>query len=208
MAGRAASAPATAPTRGAPTRRRSPSRRPAQPARRAAPAQPRGAVLLDRLVRGRAWVGFIGALLAGIVFLNVTVLELNGGIARTSREAGALARENARLRVQVARLGSTERIQAAAARRGFVMPAPGDVRYLTRRPREDALAAVRMMTEPRPLGATQPEPSSAATTSGTAAPMADAAPVAETAPEPETPPAIETAPVAETGPASPAPETP
>src|SRR5689334_23426322 len=40
--------------------------------------------LLDRLLRGRAWVLLIGTLLVGIVFFNVDVLRLNRSIASVS----------------------------------------------------------------------------------------------------------------------------
>jgi cell division protein FtsL len=90
----------------------------------------------------------VAGLLAGIVFANVALLELNAGIARTTEKVAALKRENARLRLQAARLGSTERIQRAAADIGLVLPAPGQVRYLKARPGQDAALAVKRMTEP------------------------------------------------------------
>ena len=95
----------------------------------------------------------VGALLAGIVFFNVSLLELNAGIARTSERAAALKRQNASLRTQVAELGSSERIQETATARGFVLPSPGDVEYLRADPALDAERAAKTMTEPRP-----PEP--------------------------------------------------
>src|ERR671929_166822 len=54
-------------------------------ARQIAPAVARvahggAALVLDRVLRGRTWIGVVAALLAGIVFLNVSVLELNRGI--------------------------------------------------------------------------------------------------------------------------------
>jgi len=97
-------------------------------------------------------VWLIGTLLAGIVFLNVALLELNDGIARTTRAATALGHENARLRLEAARLGSSERIQRAARARGLVMPPPGDVRYLSPGPDDGRLAA-RRITEPAPVAA-------------------------------------------------------
>jgi cell division protein FtsL len=98
--------------------------------------------LVDRLLRGRAWVAGIGVLLAGIVFFNVALLELNGGIARTEARVAKLKRANAELRLRVADLGSSERIQEAAAMQGFVLPAPGEVTYLRPSPGEDARRAV------------------------------------------------------------------
>jgi cell division protein FtsL len=119
---------------------------------------PRGAVVLDRLLRGRGWVACVGVLLAGIVFLNVSVLELNEGIARTSEKVSTLKSDNAALRKTYARLSSTERIQSVAARRGLVLPAPGKVRYLHSDPATDGRRAARRITEPKPQTAPPPEP--------------------------------------------------
>ncbi|HLL86090.1 MAG TPA: hypothetical protein VK387_02130 [Thermoleophilaceae bacterium] len=103
--------------------------------------------MVDRLLRGRAWVALIAGLLAGIVFLNVSLLELNSGIARTDKRAADLRRDNAALRMRVARLGASERIQrAAAAARGFVAARPGHVGYLKHR-RGDAARAARALED-------------------------------------------------------------
>lgn len=165
--------------RSAPAHRPRPDARPA-PARRGASAPPRrdGAPparaaripLIDRLLRGRAWVVCVGALLAGIVFLNVSLLELNGGIARVDARAAALKRENAELRSRVAELGSSERIQQAALARGFALPAPGDVRYLKAREGADGRRAARL------LASAAPDPAPPAVPAGHLAGGAAAAP--------------------------------
>jgi len=104
---------------------------------------------LDRLLRGRAWVALIGAALIGIVFMQVTLLELNASIGRAVEHTGTLERQNAELRADVSRLSSEERIQRAAASRGMVMPPPGDVRYVRSRGAErDARRAARAMRPP------------------------------------------------------------
>ena len=149
--------PRTAP---APRRRSGPARE-ARPAAKAAPRQPltgadvrralaaRGNVFVDRLLRGRLWVVCVGVLLAGIVFLNVGLLQLNDQIARTDAKSAAIGRENADLRLKLAKLDSTERIQRLAEAKGFVMPAPGAVRYVRSRGK-DAREAARRMTAPEP----------------------------------------------------------
>jgi cell division protein FtsL len=129
---RPAEAPARRPA-GAPTTERSTSRGTARP--------PRGAVVLDALLRGRTWIGLVFVLLAGIVFLNVNLLRINRQIAVSADRAQAVKLENARLRSDIARLGSSERIQRVAAERGLVLPAPGEVRYLKSAPRSDARRA-------------------------------------------------------------------
>jgi cell division protein FtsL len=108
----------------------------------------RGARTLDALLAGQGWIAVIGVLLAGIVFVNVYLLQLNRDIAATSEKAAAVKRENARLRLDVARLGSSERIQEAAAALGLVLPAPGEVRYLRADPKVDGRRAARRVEPP------------------------------------------------------------
>ena len=158
--------------------------------------------VLDGLLRGRGWVVLVGALLAGIVFLNVSVLELNRGIARTDAKASALERGNSRMRERVATLDSAERIQRLAEMRGFVLPRPGDVTYLSP-DRKDARAAVTRMQAPMPSPqptappATEPVATPAPTTTE---PTPTATPTATPAPAPA--PAVQTEPVAATAPAA------
>jgi cell division protein FtsL len=120
-------------------------------------ARTRASGVLDALLQGRAWIALVGVLLAGIVFFNVDLLQLNRDIAQTAQRAASVKRENARLRLEVARLASTERIQEVAARRGLELPAPGDVRYLRADPAEDARNAAARITAPGAEGA-QPVP--------------------------------------------------
>jgi cell division protein FtsL len=164
----------------------------------------RASALLDRLLRGRGWVVCVGMLLAGIVFLNVSLLELNSGITRTNGRAVTLKRENALLRQEVASLGSSERIQTLAAERGMVLPAPGDVHYVRANTAVDAWRAVRQLRAaappaPPPVGI-QPVAPAPAAPAPTAGPPAGA-----TAPEPPAP-APQPAPAApQPAPAAPAP---
>lgn len=208
-----APAPPPAPQRpAAPRRRSAPTRRPARP--RTVPerlaAIPRSP-FVDRLLTGRAWIVLVAGLLAGIVFANVALLELNAGIARTTEQVAALKRENARLRLQAARLGSSERIQRAAADVGLVLPAPGQVRYLEARRGRDAVLAASRMSAPAPIPVVAPAPVApvpepvaattdpaltAPTTTTTTAPVdpATAPPPAAPAPTATTPAPVATAP--------------
>jgi hypothetical protein len=127
-------------------------------------ARARTGSMLDALLRGRAWIALVGVLLVGIVFFNVDLLRLNRQLALTTEDAASVARDNARLRLELSRLDSSERIQRTAAARGLVLPAAGLVRYLRARPSVDGRAAARRVTTPRP-------PSSAAP-SGAAGPAA------------------------------------
>jgi cell division protein FtsL len=175
----------------APRRRSGPAKQRA-PRQQPAPRQPltradlrrvlaaRGNGLLDRLLRGRLWVACVGVLLAGIVFLNVGLLQLNDQIARTDAKSQSVGRENADLRLKLAKLDSTERIQRLAEAKGFVMPAPGAVRYVRSKGR-DARDAARGMTAPEPVtpALAAPVPAVAPTTTTPTAPTA-ATPTAAT----------------------------
>jgi cell division protein FtsL len=140
--------PRTAPNRSAaPPRRVSGHARPAAPAARPA-ALPRGARILDALLTGRIWIGLVGVLLAGIVFFNVDLLQMNREITQMADRAAQIKRENDRLRHDYARLASSERIQEAAAQLGLVYPAAGEVRYLKSNPKLDAHNASKRIIAP------------------------------------------------------------
>lgn len=174
----ARSAPARSHPARTPARRRpAPARKPARRAsgHAAAPRvktakRPRGARVLDRLLTGRTCIAVVGVLLAGIVFFNVDLLQMNRDITQMADRAAALKRDNARLRIDLARLGSSERIQETALGLGLVYPAPGEVRYLKSEPTADAKNASKRMSAPDPTYvspdpvATAPDP--AATTPG------------------------------------------
>ena len=174
-----------------------------------------GGRVLDALLAGRGWIGLVFVLLAGIVFFNVDLLQLNREIAAGAERASELKRSNAGLRIELAKLGSSERIQREAAEAGFVLPAPGDVLYLTAASR-DAQRALKLITSPEvapviPPPAPAPileepvtEPAVPETTDPAAAdPATGTAPVAPdpttgAAPPPEPAPAAEPV-VGETG---------
>jgi cell division protein FtsB len=131
-------------------------------------AQGSATVVLDQLLRGRTWVVVIGALLAGIVFLNVSVLQLNRGIARTDAKAAVLERTNSSLRERVATFNSAERTQRLAAQRGYILPAPGDITYL--KPASAAQARLAAQRIQPPSQSAVGSPQSAAPTVSTTTP--------------------------------------
>jgi cell division protein FtsL len=156
-------APAKRPTRRA-SGQAAPRRAPAKPTprrrtRKAAAgrvALPLGARMLDALLSGRAWIGLVGVLLAGIVFFNVDLLRMNREITHMADHAAQLKRENADLRKDVAGLANSERIQEAAAQLGLVLPAPAGVRYLKSNPTIDARTASKRIIAPDPSVAPDP----------------------------------------------------
>ena len=175
--------------------------------------------IVDRLLRGRAWVWVIGILLGGIVFMQVTLLKLNTGISNAVTSAATLERVNADLETEVARLSSGERIQTTAADEGMVAPPAGDVGYLTARPGRDPGLAVQRMQSPSdeakqvmasggkapaefaPSTVTPVVPAPVATPvpAATAAPAATATPMPTATPEPLPPAAAGTGTSTSTG---------
>jgi hypothetical protein len=100
---------------------------------------------MRRLTRGRLWIGALTTLLVGIVALNVLALSFNATASRTGRQADALKRENSILRGRLAEAGaSNERIQAQAANLGLIVPEPGSITYVNRKPGDAATAARRL----------------------------------------------------------------
>jgi hypothetical protein len=98
---------------------------------------------VDRLVRGRAWIGLLGVLLIALVGLNVSLLKLNSAAGRNAEWARKLRVENADLRARASRLHSAAHIQAEGGKLGLVMPAAADVHYLTADPARDARRAAK-----------------------------------------------------------------
>jgi cell division protein FtsL len=136
--------------------------------------------VLDRLVRGRAWIALVAVALMGVVFMQVSLLKLNAGISRAVTAADTFDRQNSSLREEISKLDSPERIQAVAAKLGMVTPAAGDVRYLDGRGADGGRAAASIKP-PKPV---TPSAAPAATTGPTTTPTATppaAAPVATAA---------------------------
>lgn len=160
-----------APARRAPTRR--PARRAAAPARaRTAPAPqrrrpapkratghaiPLAAVrtatavrhlpdssLMVRMTRGRAWIGVLGLLLAGIVGLNVITLSLAATAGQIDQNIQALDQENSILRSRDAQKSGSARVRHDAAALGLTAASADEVRYLRASPQDVAAAAQRL----------------------------------------------------------------
>jgi cell division protein FtsL len=128
--------------------------------------------VLDRMVRGRAWIALVAVALMGIVFMQVSLLKLNTGISRAVIAADTFDRQNSSLREEISKLDSGERIQSVAAKLGMVTPAAGDVHYLDGRGADGARAAAAI-TAPKPVTP------SAAPAAATSAPAATTTPAAQ-----------------------------
>src|SRR4051812_9335934 len=99
---------------------------------------------VDRLLRSRACIWVIGALLGGIVAMQVSLLRLNSGISRAVQTQDTLVRQNADLEASIATLTSGERVRDAAANEQMIDPPAGETRYLRARPDDPELAVKRM----------------------------------------------------------------
>ena len=75
------------------------------------------------MASGVVWIVVIGALLAGVVFMNVAVLRLNISLDKLGRERTQLQSDNARLASNYSSLQAAGRIQAQARKDLHVIPA-------------------------------------------------------------------------------------
>ena len=89
--------------------------------KRARQASARGGIL---------WIAVGGILLAGVVFVNVLVLQLNLRLDSANSERSKLLAENAALQTQYSQLISSPRIQAAASKLGLTYEDPSSYGYV------------------------------------------------------------------------------
>lgn len=155
---RGAAAPArTAPARKAPVRRAPARKAPARAPRRVGgqliPLAGRTAVavgqlpnsgLIVRMTRGRAWIGVLGVLLAGIVALNVITLSFAASASRIDAQMTVLDEENSVLGARDARLYGTGAMRNAAGALGLAMPPSDGIHFTDAGPDDVAVAAQRL----------------------------------------------------------------
>jgi uncharacterized membrane protein len=132
--------------------------------------------VLDGLLRSRAWIWLLGVGLGGIVFMQVSLLGMNAGIAGNLQRATDLQHANAALEEQISALSSGDRTRVAATRLGLITPDAGTVTYLHTR-RADPARAEAIKTPPSETAQQNP-----ATTA--VDPAAAAAPAPAAAPDP------------------------
>jgi hypothetical protein len=172
--GRAAAAPAPtrrsparkAPARKAPARKTVSRAAPARSPRRATPASRAAAVggqliplagrtavavgqlpdsgLVVRMTRGRAWIGVLGVLLAGIVALNVVTLSFAASAGKIDEEITALEQENSILGGRDAKRSGIGAVRGAALPLGLTMPSSSDIHFTDAGPDDVATAAQRL----------------------------------------------------------------
>lgn len=108
--------------------------------------------LIDRLVRGRAWIPVLGVLLAGIVAMQVEILKLGTSMGRTMEQTSTLQSQNESLQAGVAGLADDQRIERLAAAMGMTMPTPDSVVFLSASPNGKVGRAVADIHAPDPAG--------------------------------------------------------
>ncbi|HSC93255.1 MAG TPA: hypothetical protein VLB86_16500 [Gaiellaceae bacterium] len=83
------------------------------------------------LFGGVVWIALLAVLLAGIVALNVAVLQANVRIDELTREQAQLRDANALLSSQLSTAGATPQVEALARRRlGLEPAAPEQMTYV------------------------------------------------------------------------------
>ncbi len=87
--------------------------------------------VIDRLVGGRTWIGVIGVMLLGLVFLQVSLLQLNTRISTDIGHAAKLERSNSEVRSAISHLSAGRRVQDAARSLGMILPGAGALCYLS-----------------------------------------------------------------------------
>lgn len=98
--------------------------------------------LLDRLVRGRAWIPVLGVLLAGIIAMQVEILKLGTTLGRSIERTASLQSKNESLQASIASLGDDQRIERLAAGMGMVTPSPGLLTFLGAHPQHQLASAL------------------------------------------------------------------
>jgi hypothetical protein len=103
--------------------------------------------LLERLVRGRAWIAIVATALLGIVAMQVALLRIGAQIGTATSAVNALTAQNETTQTELAVMEASHRLGRAAASLDMVYPTPGAVTYLQAN-QGDAARAARMMTVP------------------------------------------------------------
>lgn len=167
---RRAAAPARAPSRKPPARKKpvkvqlapAPARK-AAPARRSAPSRRPGGQLIPiavgaataarhlpdsslmvRMTRGRAWIAVLGVLLVGIVAVNVLTLSFSAAAGHIDQNILALEQENSLLGSRDAQRSGSARVRYEAGALGLAPAATDQIDGVIAGPHDVAIAAQRL----------------------------------------------------------------
>jgi hypothetical protein len=106
--------------------------------------------LIDRLVRGRAWIPVLGVLLAGIIAMQVEVLKLGNNVGHWLQRSATLQTQNESLQASLASLNDEQRIERLAAGMGLVMPTPTTIGFVNVMRGADVSRAIANIHSPDP----------------------------------------------------------
>ncbi|HEY8304135.1 MAG TPA: hypothetical protein VIG42_06050 [Solirubrobacteraceae bacterium] len=102
--------------------------------------------LLDRLIRGRLWIGLLAFALIGIVAMQLLVLELNTGIGRKLARVAQLQLANAQLGIEDSGDSAEARVDPLAAAHGMTFAASGSLHFVAASGADVARAATVLAT--------------------------------------------------------------
>lgn len=97
--------------------------------------------LLDRVMRGRLWIGLLAFALIGIVAMQLVVLKLNTDVGRALQRQVLLQRENAELGIENSVYSAENRIAPLAAATGMTFAPAGTVHFVSASPGDVSRAA-------------------------------------------------------------------
>ncbi|HVQ60255.1 MAG TPA: hypothetical protein VMS60_15240 [Solirubrobacterales bacterium] len=100
--------------------------------------------LMVRMTRGRAWIGVLGVLLAGIVTLNVITLSFAASSGQITEQITTLEKENSVLGGREAQRYATERVRAEAGALGLTMSTAEEPQVIEAGSDDVAQAAARL----------------------------------------------------------------
>lgn len=123
-----------------------PARRVAPPKARVSLPTPRVApgAVLDKLMRGRAWIAVLACALIGLVAIQVVVLKLNTGIGRALQREALLERQDAQLGVEDSLSSAGDRVEPLAAASGMTIAAPAALHFVAITPYDISKAAAAL----------------------------------------------------------------
>lgn len=86
--------------------------------------------LLDRLIRGRLWIGVLTFALIGIVAMQLAILSFNRATGQALERVTQLQRENPALSIANSTATAGENVEPQAAARGMAMASLGAIQFL------------------------------------------------------------------------------
>ncbi|HEX6227897.1 MAG TPA: hypothetical protein VFZ41_00350 [Solirubrobacterales bacterium] len=96
------------------------------------------------MTRGRAWIGVLGLLLAGIVALNVITLSIAATAGRIDQNIQVLDKENSVLRARDAQRSASARVRHDATALGLSPALVEQLTHVEASPGDAATAARRL----------------------------------------------------------------